>query len=95
MNLSGLFEVLSILLEWTSDTHLQKTPTFQDSPQGSLQEQHLDFPSALVHEKCSKVCLFDGKGGFHGDHLFNATCKILIFFSLSSSCLLENIISVL
>lgn len=55
VNLSGLFEVLSILLEWTSDTHLQKMPTFQDSPQGSLQEQNLDFPSALVHEKCSKI----------------------------------------
>lgn len=64
VNLSGLFEVLSILLEWTSDTHLQKMPTFQESPQGSLQEQNLDFPSALVHEKCSKVCLFDGKEGF-------------------------------
>lgn len=63
VNLSGLFEVLSILLEWTSDTHLQKMPTFQESPQGSLQEQNLDFPSALVHEKCSKVCLFDGKEG--------------------------------
>ena len=72
MNLSGLFEVLSILLEWTSDTHLQKMPTFQDSPQGSLQEQNLDFPSALVHEKCSKVCLFGGKEGFQGDHYFNA-----------------------
>ncbi|KAK2553395.1 Coiled-coil domain-containing protein 138 [Acropora cervicornis] len=55
VNLSGLFEVLSILLEWTSDTNLQKMPTFQDSPQGSLQEQNLDFPSALVHEKCSKI----------------------------------------
>lgn len=55
VNFSGLFEVLAVLLEWTSDTHLQKTPTFQDSPQGRLQEQQLDFPSALVHEKCLKI----------------------------------------
>ena len=55
MNFSALFEVLAVLLEWTSEAHLQKMPTFQDSPQGRLQEQQLDFPSALVHEKCLKV----------------------------------------
>lgn len=55
VNFSGLFEVLAVLLEWTSESHLQKTPTFQDSPQGRLQEQHLDFPSALVHDRCLKV----------------------------------------
>lgn len=57
VNFSGLFEVLSVLLEWTSESHLQRVPTFQDSPQGRLQEQQLDFPSALVHEKCLKVRL--------------------------------------
>ena len=55
VNFSALFEVLAVLLEWTSEAHLQKMPTFQDSPQGKLQEQQLDFPSALVHEKCLKV----------------------------------------
>lgn len=55
VNFSALFEVLAVLLEWTSEAHLQKMPTFQDSPQGRLQEQQLDFPSALVHEKCLKV----------------------------------------
>ncbi|KAM7440536.1 hypothetical protein ABFA07_010227 [Porites harrisoni] len=55
VNFSGLFEVLSVLLEWTSESHLQRVPTFQDSPQGRLQEQQLDFPSALVHEKCLKI----------------------------------------
>jgi len=55
VNFSGLFEVLAVLLEWTSESHLQKTPTFQDSPQGRLQEQHLDFPSALVHDRCLKI----------------------------------------
>lgn len=55
MNFSALFEVLAVLLDWTSEAHLQKMPTFQDSPQGRLQEQQLDFPSALVHEKCLKV----------------------------------------
>ena len=57
VNFSSLFEVLSVLLEWTSESHLQRVPTFQDSPQGRLQEQQLDFPSALVHEKCLKVRL--------------------------------------
>ena len=57
VNYTGLFDVLAVLLEWTSETHLQKMPTFQDSPQGRLQEQQLDFPSALVHEKCLKVSL--------------------------------------
>lgn len=55
VNFSGLFEVLAVLLEWTSESHLQKMPTFQDSPQGRLQEQQLDFPSAIVHEKCLKI----------------------------------------
>lgn len=55
VNFSALFEVLAVLLEWTSEAHLQKMPTFQDSPQGRLQEQQLDFPSALVHEKCLKI----------------------------------------
>lgn len=55
VNFSGLFEVLAVLLEWTSDTHLQNMPTFRHSPQGKLQEQQLDFPSALVHEKCLKI----------------------------------------
>ncbi|XP_078370082.1 coiled-coil domain-containing protein 138-like [Oculina patagonica] len=55
VNFSAMFEVLAVLLEWTSEAHLQKMPTFQDSPQGRLQEQQLDFPSALVHEKCLKI----------------------------------------
>ncbi|KAJ7388198.1 hypothetical protein OS493_039284, partial [Desmophyllum pertusum] len=55
VNFAGLFEVLGVLLEWISEAHLQKMPTFQDSPQGRLQEQQLDFPSALVHEKCLKI----------------------------------------
>lgn len=58
MNFSAIFEVLAVLLEWTSEVHLQKMPTFQDSPQGRLHEQQLDFPSALVHEKCLKVSRF-------------------------------------
>ena len=61
VNFSGLFEVLSVLLEWTSESHLQRVLTFQDSPQGRLQEQQLDFPSALVHEKCLKVRLDEQK----------------------------------
>lgn len=55
VNFSGIFEVLAVLLDWTSEVHLQKMPTFQDSPQGRLQEQQLDFPSSLVHEKCLKI----------------------------------------
>lgn len=55
VNFSGLFEVLAVLLDWTSEVHLQKMPTFQDSPQGRLQEQQLDIPSSLVHEKCLKI----------------------------------------
>ena len=59
VNFSGLFEVLAVLLDWTSEVHLQKMPTFQDSPQGRLQEQQLDIPSSLVHEKCLKVSQLD------------------------------------
>ena len=51
-----MFEVLAVLLEWISEAHLQKQPTFQPSHDGNtLQEQLLDFPSALIHEKCMKV----------------------------------------
>ena len=55
VNLAGSFEVLAVLLEWVSESHLQKPPSFHRSPTGKLQEQQLDFPSALVHEKCLKV----------------------------------------
>ncbi|XP_032237456.2 coiled-coil domain-containing protein 138 isoform X2 [Nematostella vectensis] len=54
-NFSGTLDVLAVLLEWIAEAHLRSPPTFQETLEGSLQEQVLDFTSALVHEKCLKI----------------------------------------